>query len=293
MSLPRPPTLDEVCQATANLPCSPVLLPRLISALQDEDSTASDVEEIILLDSALTASTLRLANSAALSGGREVVSVEEAIVRLGSREIYRLAALALVSRWETSCGQEQGEGAGDFSRHALCTAVAAERMAVVSEAIDPQVAYTAGLVCKMGKLALSYACARHYPAIRQHCAEHQTTWAEAEKHVLGYDQAEAGTSLLRAWRFPELLTLAVEFQSQPAAAPAHARPLLAHLHAAQYMAVALGPGVPEEGFLFTLDSDFLAEYGFTCEMLEGLMPEVFQWVDARIGDRLSHGALSF
>lgn len=292
MNAPRPPSLDEVCQRTAALPCSPVLLPRLISALQDEDSTAGDIEEIILLDSALTVSTLRLANSAALSGGRQVASVNEAIVRLGSQEIFRLAALALVNRWESTCGKPQGGEPGDFSRHALCTAVAAERLAAGSGAVDLQVAYTTGLICNLGRLALSHVCAPWYPAIREHCAVHDCGWTEAQRAVLGYDQAEAGTRLLRSWRFPELLTLAIEHQAAPATAPAAVQPLLAHLHAAQYMAVTLGPGVPEEGFLFTLDAEFLDAHGFTAEVLEELMPDLFQWVDERLGEKLTHGVLS-
>jgi HD-like signal output (HDOD) protein len=292
MSAVQPPTLEAVCRRTLNLPCSPVVLPRLIAALQDEDSTAAEIEEIIRLDSALTVSTLRLANSAALSGGRPVATVNEAIMRLGSQEMFRLVALALVNRWETNCGSPPSGEPGDFSRHALCTAVAAERLAARSGGVDRQVAYTAGLICKVGRLALNHACAPWYAAIRELCASRRLCWAEAEREVLGYDQAEAGVSLLRSWLFPELLTLAIEYQAGPAAAPAVVRPLLAHLHAAQYMAVTMGPGVGEEGFLFAMDAVFLAEHGLTIAVIEGLMPELFQWVDARLGDKLSHGVLT-
>ena len=293
MSIQRPPTLDEVCTLALRLPCSPVLLPRLIGALQQEDSTAADIEAVIRLDSALAASTLRLANSAALGGARVVESVEEAIVRLGSREIYRLAALALVNRWEASQGNVLTGGPGDFSRHSLCVAVAAELLAEMTEKIDPQAAYTAGLVSGLGKLALAYACGSFYPAIRELCTSKQMTRSQAEKTVLGYDQAEAGTRLLRVWRFPPHLTLAVEFQSQPTAAPVAAQPLIAHLHAAQYMATALGPGVAEEGFYIALHGQFLAQHGFTGELLEVLMPDLVQRAQARLGDKLSHGVLAF
>lgn len=292
MNVTRPPSLEEVCQRTVSLPCSPVLLPRLISALQDEDSTATDIEEIILLDSALTVSTLRLANSAALSGGRQVSSVNEAIMRLGSQEIFRLAALALVNRWESNCGRPKTGEPGDFSRHALCTAVAAERLAALSGAVDQQVAYTTGLICKMGRLALSHACAPWEQAVREYRETHQATWSAAERHVFGYDQADVSTRLLRSWRFPELLTLAVEHQAAPALAPDEAKPLLAHLHAAQYMAVTMGPGVAEDGFYFELNSDFIAAHGLAGEMIEGLLPELFHWVDQRLGDKLSQGALT-
>lgn len=286
-----PPALEEVCALALRLPCSPTILPRLISALQKEESTAQEIESLILLDSALAAATLRLANSAAVGGRNPVESVEEAIMRLGAREIYRIAALALVSRWESIHEEALGEEPGDFSRHALCTAIAAEVLAEKLGVIDPRIAYTAGLLCKVGKLALAHACAPFYLAIRQHCASANITWSEAERLVLGYDQGEVGTRLLRAWRFPEQLAIAVEYQADPAAAPASSHPLMAHLHAAQYLAAALGPGVPEEGFLFNLQGDFLETQGITAEVTDGVMPELLQRAEKRLGDKLTHGVI--
>ena len=132
------PTIDEVCARALRLPCSPALLPRLITVLVSPTSTAEEVAELITVDSSLAGSTLRLANSAFFSGGGKVDNVGEAVVRLGQRELYRLAALALVGRWETGTGG-RGEP-GDFCRHALCTALAAEVLAETSERIDPQMA---------------------------------------------------------------------------------------------------------------------------------------------------------
>ena len=66
---------------------------------------------------------MRLANSVYFTGSGKVDTVSDAVIRLGQHELYRLAALALVGRWEAV--SERGEP-GDFCRHALCTALAAE-----------------------------------------------------------------------------------------------------------------------------------------------------------------------
>ena len=60
-----------------------------------------------------------------------------------------------------------------------------------------------------------------------------------------------------------MLVAAAEFCEKPATAPADSRAMLAHLHAAKYVATSFGAGVAEEGFLFELDSAFLIEWGFT------------------------------
>lgn len=285
-----PPTLDELCERALRLPCAPAMLPRLAAALQSDDASAAQIEKLITLDPSLAAATLRLANSAYFGAGT-VETVEAAVFRLGAKEIYRLAALVLVSRWGDGT-PAMGREPGDFSRHALCTAIAAEVLAESTERIDPQVAYTAGLVTDLGKLALAHGCAEFYPAVRAYRERMQTTWEHAEHAVLGYHHSDATQRLLAAWNFPRVLVQAAEFLVRPHEAPGDAAPLLAHVHAARYLALSLGPGAAEDNFLADIHGAFLQEWGFTPELIEAAMPVVLERVSARLGDRLSTGPLA-
>ena len=76
-------------------------------------------------------------------------------------------------------------------------------------------------------------------------------------------------------------------------APAEALPLLAHLHAAKYLAISFGPGVGEDGFHFELNEPFLLERGFTPELLQETLPVVLERATARLREKLSHGAVAF
>jgi HD-like signal output (HDOD) protein len=284
-----PPTLELVCERALQLPCSPALLPQLIGVLSAPDSTAEQIADLIKVDAALAGSTLRLANSAFFTVGSKAETVSDAVVRLGQRELYRLAALALVSRWEAV--SDRG-APGDFCRHALCTALAAEVLAESSERVDPQTAYTAGLVCDLGKLAVAHACVPFFPAIRNHCRTRGGSWASAEREVLGYTHAEVGARLLRTWRFPDALVAAAEFCERPMDAGESDQPLLAHLHAAKYVATSFGPGVSEDGFLFELNTPFLLEWGFTPELLQETLAIVHERAKTRLRDKLTHGSLA-
>jgi HD-like signal output (HDOD) protein len=285
----KPPSIDQVCERALRLPCSPALLPRLIMALQSQDSSADDIAAVVTMDPGLASATLRLANSAYFGSAMPAENVSEAVIRLGQHELYRLAALALVSRWET--GASSGE-AGDFCRHALCTALAAEVLAETTERVPPQTAYTAGLVCDLGKLALTHTCDAFYPAIRAHSAANQCAWTDSETAVLGYNHIELGARLLKAWNFPASLVTVAEFYLHPSDAPADALPLIVHLHAAKYIATSFGPGVGEGGFLFELNETFLLEWGFTPELLQEAMPIVHERAISRLRDKLSQGAVT-
>jgi HD-like signal output (HDOD) protein len=287
----KPPPIEQVCEKALRLPCSPSLLPRLALALQSDESSASEIERLISLDASLAVATLRLANSAAFGRGG-IDTLEGAVFRLGAKEIYRLAALVLVNRWETGSKTALRWEPGDFSRHALCTAIAAEVLSEMTGRVDPQTAYTAGLVTDLGKLALAHCCGEFYPAVRTWCAEQKSTWEQAETAVFGYNHADVSVRLLKAWKFPENFVSVGTYMLRPTEAPTPVLPLLSHLHAAKYLATAFGPGVTEEGFLVTLHGAFLREWGFTSELLERAMPVVLERASARLGEKLTQGAVS-
>ncbi len=288
------PTLDQVCESALRLPCSPTLIPRLVAVLEDVNASAQDVETIIRMDTALAGSTLRLANSAYFAtGGQRVDSLGEAIMRLGSREIYRLAALSLAGRWMAQPVQGFKWEPGDFCRRSLVSAVAAEFLAEQSGRADPAVAYTAALIHEIGKLAIAYSCGEHLGAVRMKCEKESISWNRAEQATFGYNYASVGAEMLRRWNFPKNLVAIAEFQPPTADMPEDALPLAVHVHAGKFLGVTLGAGAAEDGFLFEINTNILVEWGFTPEVLEMAMPDVVTRATRLLGEKLLRGALTF
>lgn len=295
MSLPGVPAIDQVCKRAAALPCSPVLLPRLSKAVQSANASADELESIILLDPALASATLRLANSAFFGTGAssECETVGEAIFRLGFREVYKVAVTTIGSRWLTYTLDGYGWEPGDFCRHSLCVAVAADLLAGQSGKVDRELAYTAGLIQDIGKLAIAYSCGEFFPGIREHQRANNCAWWQAEQAVLGYHQSEVGAKLLEIWRFPVNLSVPVKHADHTAGAPAECRTLLAHIHAARFIATCIGPGVAEDGFLMELDSDLLLAEGFSPEKLIAVQAEVLDVVGKLLRESISTGPVKF
>ena len=86
-----------------------------------------------------------------------------------------------------------------------------------------------------------------------------------------------------------MLVTAAEHSYHPSKAPAEARPLLALIHAAKYLAISFGPGVTEDGFLFEFDDALVTEHGYTPEVLEAALPTVLERASARLHEKLTHG----
>lgn len=266
--------LATVVTQAATLPSAPWMLPKLMRLLMDTDTAADQVESLIRMDAGLASGTLRLANSAYFNNAMPCDSLSDAIVRLGFREIYRLATTKIASAWLTNPVEGYGWEPGDLYRHSLTVAVAADLLARHTVAVEPEIAYTAGLLHNVGKLALAYVCADRFDSVRQYQAQEQSPWRVAENRVFGFDHTDVSAALLEKWTFPANLVEVVHHYPQPQRATAEHRELVAHVHAAKHIALCLGTGVGEDGYQAELDEAALRAAGITPEMTEALLPTV-------------------
>jgi HD-like signal output (HDOD) protein len=285
------PTLDIVCAKALKLPCSPALLPRLIKVLENPDSDVADLVQLIQLDPALAASTVRLANSAYFSGGVEAGSVADAVMRLGVRELYRLAALSLAARWMTIEVSGYSWEAGDFCRASVIKALAAELLAEKTGLVSPALAYTAGLVHELGKLAVAFSCSAEIPAVRARQVAENCPWVDAENAVLGFNHTMVTGRLLTEWRFPTACIAVAVHAPDAASMPGEHLALAAHVHAAHYLAVTLGAGQGEDGFLYTMKPDIMEKFSLDASTLEQTLPDVLERATRLLGEGLTHGPI--
>lgn len=294
MLLPPPPGLEAICAQALRLPSSPVLLPRILEVIGSENASLEEFAAVIRLDPALASATLRLANSAWFAAGHpRVDDLEQAIQRLGQQEVYRLAALALTSRWMNSSAEGYGWGPGDFCRFALVAAIGSDMLARRTLSVEPASAYTAGLVQDLGKLAIAHSCGPWMPAVRQYQRDRNVSWLTAELDILGCTHASVGAELLRRWNFPAHLIGCAKHNPPTRATPPEIMPLAIHVHGGRFLAATLGPGGGDDALLFNLNGDLLIEWGITPETLEELMPQVFDQASRLLQERLVHGPLVF
>src|SRR5258707_2224137 len=144
---------ERLMQAVKTLPAAPRILAQLGRQLLDLNSDIADVTPLLKWDTALTARVMRIANSVACNAGEPVASLEEALVRVGFNEVYRLTGFAAVAQMSDQRLALYGIGGAQLRENSLLTALVMEALA---EKIgkDAQAAYTAGLLRSIGKTAL-------------------------------------------------------------------------------------------------------------------------------------------
>jgi EAL and modified HD-GYP domain-containing signal transduction protein len=129
----RPTVLE-----TARLSPSQITCLRLLRLLVDPDGSVDDIESLVSTDPGLSIRVLKTANSASSGAVRSVTSLRQAVVMLGPRALSAWVMLTLMGGLSA--------GSRDDLVTVLARAGACELVAQETTAVDPDTAYTAGLL---------------------------------------------------------------------------------------------------------------------------------------------------
>lgn len=198
---------EMLLHVAKSLPAAPRILAELGHLLIDPNSDMSVVTALLRRDTALTARIIRISNSAFYNVGHPYASLEEALARVGYMEVYRLTGFAAVSQVADKPLALYGVSGAEVRRNSLLTALLAEILAE-RVGIEARMAYTAGLMRSVGKIALDGA-ARSGPNRGTYPGISGGPLAKWEFGLAGIDNCEAAGIILKEWRFPAVIVAAV------------------------------------------------------------------------------------
>lgn len=235
---------DAVIKSVRDLPSLPAVVADLLMTVGQDDVDTHALAAKITLDQALTAKTLRLANSSFYGLQSKVTSIAHAISVLGFHSIRTLV---------TACSIRDSFGARSvpgfdfeaFWRHAIATAACARVLARHVQ-VNPDTAFTVGLLHDLGTLVLATHFRDDYHQVLAWQRLHDCPAATAEHAVFGTDHAAVGAALAAHWKFPQPMQAAVAAHhvllADTAVAPADLTTLI---QAANVLAHALDLGGQE------------------------------------------------
>jgi putative nucleotidyltransferase with HDIG domain len=208
-----------------DLPALPAAVLELLDMLGSEDIETAVLVSKIALDPALTAKTLRLANSSFYGISRHVGSVGDATTVLGLRTVRAVVTAAAMSGSfaPPDCA---GFDFKAFWRHAVGVAAGAKLVACAA-GVEADAAFTAGLLHDIGRLVLASAFAPRFERTLIYACECGVEPLAAERALLGTDHAAVGAIVTEHWRFPACIVEAIGQHHAPPASGCGAR--LAHV----------------------------------------------------------------
>ena len=262
---------EDIVRQLTHLPSAPRVLPKLKRLLGDTNSSLHEVVALVRLDPGIAARVLQVGNSAYYNQGLRCYTVEEAVHRVGYDQIYELVANAVASEVLVRPLAAYSMGADELWQSSVACAVAAEGLAD-HIGIDRDIAYTIGLLHRVGMVAINEWITRCAPETRFTVQALPLETCEQERKALGFHNAEAGAALLRLWEFPAVMSEPVRWQYMPTATAAHSQ-LSSLLAIAKWIkAVAVAP----ERMQVPLDSQLLRRAGLALNQIPPLVTLVQQ-----------------
>lgn len=195
------------------LPSLPTTLVSLGEAVSDERCTVDRLLGILAKDPPLSATMLRLANSVAFGGAREVSDLRTAIQRLGFDAVLNLGRTAAIIR---SYKDSKHLDAVKLWQHSVAVGLVAKAICrLLRKHSLEEAAFLTGLLHDIGKIALDRCFSEEYEPVITAMADGETL-LEAEQRLLGITHAEVGALVADYWNFAELMVEVIRTHHTPA-----------------------------------------------------------------------------
>ncbi len=226
---------DDIVKNIQDLPALPAVVMELLDSIDREDIDVGALAKKVSHDQALTAKTLRLANSPIYATQVKVTTIQQAITLLGFQNVRNLITAAGLAGCFPD-GRCAGFDFKAFWRHSIATAVCGKVLARHLH-VNQDFAFTAGLLHDIGRLVLATAFPQQYERAIAHRVAHDCHMLDAEQTVLGMDHVIAGHALAEHWNFSETMQKAIAGHHEPEAPGAGF--LASIVHVADFIAHAL------------------------------------------------------
>lgn len=257
------PGLRILISRLDTLPVLPEVYQDLVARLESGDSSPGAIGDVLSRDPGMTASVLKVVNSAFFGLRREVSNVAQAVSLLGTQTLQTLVLAEGVFRQFN--GTRAVTGLRRISEHSFSTARACRALARV-EALEPSaqdVLFTSAMLHDLGKLVLCAHDPELYDEIVQESeAEAVPTWTIEERR-LDVDHGAVGAYLIGLWGLPAPIVEAVAWHTAPGTVvPDHARmAALVHVADAVVDGATRGRSGPDDRDRFFVDWAFLEDAG--------------------------------
>lgn len=205
------PSLEHLIQ-NASLPTFSHVLLEIYDLLSSDTAGVDQIAQLLQTDAALSARTLKLANSAYYASSRNIGTIPHALTRIGPFDLWWLLFTTEVKSLFYGIDQELMD-MEKFWRHSLLVACVSRTLAEHHRCGEPREQFVAGLLHDIGKLLVLQRIPIEYGTLLERAAQGESL-VELERAELGFTHADAGGDLLDRWKLPHHLVYRVRTHHQ-------------------------------------------------------------------------------
>ena len=263
--------IDDIINGIDILTPIPPVAAQIMALAEDENSSMSDIADLIIHDPSITASLLKICNSAHFGLSRQVESVRDAITLLGLDQIVELVLLNGTAENFRDEPDGYGLGEGELWHHAVLSAHAAKVLAENHGLANKKhLIFTAALLKDIGKIIMGRFVAFSYEKINILVHSKGYSFNEAEKEIIGMNHEELGAQVGKKWRFGDKLIYIIR-NHHMTDETCRNDPETALVYLADIVCMMIGFGTSVDGLAYRFYSDVLNRMNLTEKDLQNVI----------------------
>lgn len=266
---------ESLVRDSEKIASPPKVFNRVHEAVNDHNSTTTDIARVISEDAGITMRLLRIVNSAYFGYAQKIETLDQAVTALGTQQVRDLVMATTVV--ETFDGLPSDLiDMESFWRHSLACGVAARSLAVARKEMNVETFFLGGMMHDVGRLVMISKMPEKSRDILVRCSVSNEVLDGVEREVFGYDHCEVGAMLLNKWGLPAQLEEAVGSHHLPQKAVKN--PMLAAIvHIADVVVHALNLGNSGVNIIPKLSAHAWSRFG----MAATILPQVVEQLDVQ------------
>ena len=263
--------IDDIISGIDTLTPIPPVAAQIMALAEDENSSMSDIADLIIHDPSITASLLKICNSAYFGLSRQIESVRDAITLLGLDQIVELVLLNGTAQNFRDEPDGYGLGEGELWHHAVLSAHVAKVLAKNHGLENKKhLIFTAALLKDIGKIIMGRFVAFSYEKINILVHSKGYSFNEAEKEIIGMNHEELGAQVGKKWRFGDKLIYIIR-NHHMTDETCRNDPETALVYLADIVCMMIGFGTSVDGLAYRFYSDVLNRMNLTEKDLQNVI----------------------
>ncbi len=195
------PSKEQLIKKAGDPKVLPSVARKVLEMVNNADTSNSQLCSVIEKDQTISASILKIANSAFYGLRQEVTSLNQAIVILGFNALRDLVITVSTKLQYKNFGITEQM----MWDHSIGAAIAAKRIAAGRGKDLEEIAFLGGLMHDFGKVVMNNEAPDAYLQVMQDSYNEGIQPMAAEDNVFGYNHTEIGPLVLSEWGFPPML----------------------------------------------------------------------------------------
>nr|WP_320190580.1 HDOD domain-containing protein [uncultured Desulfobacter sp.] len=257
-------SLQVLIKEIKNLKPIPAVVTSLLGVVDDPNASMKDITKIIQYDPAITAETLRTANSAYFGLKHPAETIQEAATMIGTDRLVDLVMLKVSAQITkgTQKGYDLHEGA--LWKYSVSSALIAKQVASQLNLSNKNYIFTASLLKDIGKTVLDKFVQDAFEKIYNLVVNENFSFMEAEKQIIGVNHAELGGMIAKMWKFSPKMVGIIRNHHLTSETMVRDKDI-AVVYLADCICMMMGMGVGADGLAYRFHRQAMEHIGISAE----------------------------